>query len=342
MSQDPIIRVGFVGAGGIVKQRHLPGLRALPNVQITAVANSSLASSEAFCREFAPEARPIARWEDLVASVDVDVVWIGAHPYLHHDATLAGIAKGKHVFTQARMAASLAEAETMFEKAGAHRELVTAICPAPQGVKNGEMVKKLLAEGAIGVPHQALLHSFSSAWLEASQPAHWRQKREISGIQILTLGIYIEVMHRWLGLITEVEARGRVVFPDRQGYQVSTPDFVHVLAQFESGLEATLLFSGVAAHAPTDKLWLYGSEGTLAYDFATDEITIGKRAEGAMQPVHVPASMQQEWTVERDFIRAVSDSAAPRPNPGFAEGLAYMRVVDAVWKSMERGAVAKA
>lgn len=340
MSSDRILRVGIVGAGGIVKQRHLPGLRAWPNVKITAVANSSLASAEAFCRDFAPEARPIARWEDVVDNEDVDIVWIGAHPYMHHDVTDFALQCGKHVFTQARMAATLQEAEHMWECAQSHPDLVTAICPAPQGMKSGEMVKKLLAEGAIGKPHQALLHSFNSAWLDASQPAHWRQRTEISGIQILTLGIFTEVLQRWLGHVTEVEARGSVVTPQRQGYEVETPDFVNVLAKFRSGLEATLLFSGVAAHAPTDKLWLFGSDGTLSYDFVTDEVALGKPG-GKLEPVPVPYEMQREWTVEKDFIQAVLTPSAPRPKPDFTEGVCYMRVVEAVWQAMETRAAVK-
>jgi hypothetical protein len=48
-------------------------------------------------------------------------------------------------------------------------------------------------------------------------PMHWRQQMDISGIQILTLGIYVEVLHRWLGQINEVEARGNVVIPQRPG-----------------------------------------------------------------------------------------------------------------------------
>lgn len=340
MSEEKIIRVGIIGAGGIVKQRHLPGLRALPQVRITAVANSTLASAEAFCRDHAPEARPIARWEDVVDNREVDVVWVGAHPNMHHDATCYGLECGKHVFTQARMASSLQEAERMWEKALSFPELVTAICPAPHGMKGGEMVKKLLAEGAIGTPFHALLHSFSASWLDATQPAHWRQKVEISGVQILTLGIYVEVLQRWLGHIIEVEARGQVVIPERQGYSVETPDFVQVMARFRSGLEATMLFSGVASHGPTDKLWIFGSEGTLAYDFVTEEVSLGKPG-GVLENIPVPTEMQREWTVERDFIHAVQDPAAPRPKPDFTEGVCYMRVVEAVWEAMETRSVAK-
>jgi predicted dehydrogenase len=340
MNEETPIRIGIVGAGGIVKQRHMPGLRALPNIQITAVANSTLSSAEAFCAEFAPEAKAHARWEDVVDNDGIDIVWVGAHPQMHRDATCFGLDCGKHVFTQARMAATLEQAERMWEASLRFPDLVTGICPAPHGLKGGEMVKKLLAEGAIGTPFHAVLHSFSASWLDAAQPAHWRQKVEVSGIQILTLGIYIEVLQRWLGHIVEVEARGNVVIPERQGYEVETPDFVNVLARFRSGLEATLMFSGVAAHAPTDKLWIYGSAGMLSYDFTTDEITLGKPGSTA-EIVPVPEEMQRGWTVERDFIHAVRDPQAPRPKPDFTEGVCYMRVVDAVWAAMETGSAAR-
>ena len=340
MSNDQTVRVGIIGAGGIVKQRHLPGLAAIPGVEIVAVSNSTLASSEAFCREHAPAARPFEHWRDLAADDGVDVVWIGATPYLHAEATIFSLQCGRHVFCQARMAAELHEAERMWEASMSFPDRVAAICPAPQGVKGGELVRKLLADGAIGTPHQMTLHSFSAAWLDASAPAHWRQRVEISGIQILTLGIFAEVMQRWLGDITEVTARGRVVFPQRGDYTVETPDLVHVLCKFRNGIEGAMLFSGVAAHAPTDKFHLHGSGGSLSYDFATDEVLLCKRGE-TPAPVPIPPELQREWTVERDFIAAVRDPAAPKPKPDFTEGIRYMRVVNGVWDSMDRRATMK-
>jgi predicted dehydrogenase len=95
-----------------------------------------------------------------------------------------------------------------------------------------------------------------------------------------------------------------------------------------------MLFSGVAAHAPTDKLWIFGSEGTLSYDFDTDDLQLGKRG-GKLESLPIPTEMQRSWTVERDFIAAVRDPASPRPRPDFNEGMNYMRVVHAVWQAME-------
>jgi predicted dehydrogenase len=330
------LRIGIIGAGGIVRQRHLPALQAMPGVRITAVANSTPASGEAFRTAHAPEARVFERWQDLAASPEVDIVWIGATPWLHCDATLLALANGKHVFCQARMARDLSEAGRMWEASIRYPELVTALCPAPHGMAGGELVKKLLAEGAIGSPHQVLLHSHNDAWLDASKPVHWRQRVDVSGLQVLTLGIYVEVLHRWLGDITEVQADGGVVFPERQGYEVEVPDFLHVLCAFRNGARGSLTFSGVASHPPGDHLTIYGTEGTLTYDFVNDSVGLGRKG-GPMETIAIPDDLRRTWTAEEDFIRAVRDPEAPRPRPDFVEGMRYMRVVQAVAVAQDSG-----
>ena len=333
---DQPLRIGIIGAGGIVKQRHLPALKKMPEVSITAVANSTGASARAFRDAFVPGAEVHDRWQDLACSPNVDVVWVGAPPWLHCEATLLALANGKHVFCQARMARDLSEAGRMWEASMSYPELVTAICPAPQGMAGGELVKKLLAEGAIGTPHQVRLQSFSDAWLDSSKPAHWRQRVDISGLQVLTLGIYVEVLHRWLGDITEVQADGVVIIPKRQGYEIEIPDFLNVLCTFRNGAHGTLQFSGVMAHPPADEVAIHGSEGTLIYDFTNDVLKLGKRG-GAMELLPIPEELRRTWTVEQDFVRAVLDASAPRPKPDFIEGMRYMRVVQAVAVAQDSG-----
>ena len=44
------LRIGIVGAGSIVRTRHLPALKNNPDVEIVAVSNSTYESSERFCR----------------------------------------------------------------------------------------------------------------------------------------------------------------------------------------------------------------------------------------------------------------------------------------------------
>ena len=82
------LRIGIVGAGAIVRDRHLPGLKKHPEVEIVAVSNSTYESAEKFCQENAPHATPMANWADLLAVSDLDIVWIGTPPYMHSAVTV--------------------------------------------------------------------------------------------------------------------------------------------------------------------------------------------------------------------------------------------------------------
>jgi predicted dehydrogenase len=180
------------------------------------------------------------------------------------------------------------------------------------------------------------LQSFTSNYLDPGAPAHWRQKIEISGLNILTLGIYVEVLQRWLGDITGVFARGKIIYPVREGYEVIIPDLLTVLCSFESGAEGVLEFSGVNALAQGDRLEIYGSAGTLTYDFTSDVVQAGKLGDRALHVVDLPPELEGEWRVEEDFLAAVKSKGRVRPHPTFEDGVRYMRVVQAVADSRAR------
>ena len=330
------VRIGFVGAGDIVRRRHLPGLRKHPEVEIVAVSNSTYESSEKFCNENAPNATPMQNWADLLAIPDINAVWIGTPPYMHSAVTVSALEAGKHVFCQARMSMDLAEAEEMLAASRRFPELVTMLCPPPFGLRGDLVVKKLLAENYLGRPHHIRLQSFTGAYLNPEAPAHWRQRIEISGLNVLALGIYVEVLHRWLGDITGVYARGKVVHDMRQGYEVLIPDVLTVLCTFASGAEGVLEFSGVNGLASGDKLEVYGDAGTMVYDFGTETIRAGKVGDVDLHEVEITPELEGEWQVEDDFLAGVKSRGRIRPRPDFEEGIRYMRVVQAVADSRSR------
>lgn len=330
------LRIGIVGAGEIVRRRHLPGLQRHPEVEIAAVSNSTYESAEEFCREHAPQAVPILNWADLLSLPDLDIIWIGTPPYMHSAVTISALEAGKHVFCQARMANDLAEAEEMLATARRFPELVTMLCPPPFGLRGDLLVKKLLAENYLGRPHHVRLQSFAGAYLDIDASAHWRQRIEISGHNVLALGIYVEVLQRWLGNITGVYARGKVLHPLRQGYEVLIPDLLTVLCTFQGGAEGVLEFSGVSALATGDRLEVHGDAGTMTYDFGSDLIQAGKVGDRDLHEVEITPELEGGWTVEEDFIAAVKSRGKVRPSPSFEEGVGYMRVVQAVADSRAR------
>lgn len=330
------LRVGIVGAGGIVKQKHLPGLRAIPGVEVVAAANSSVESARAFCREFAPGAEAVANWPELVARPDLDIVWIGATPYLHKPVTLAALAAGKHVFCQARMARDLAEAQVMLAAAETRPDLVTMLCPSPFGLRADAFIRDFLRDGWLGEIRHVRLASLNGQLLDPSRPAHWRQRREISGLNCLTLGIYVEVLQRWFGDIKKVRAAGRILAPVRGGYRVEIPDQLDVLAEFASGMVGSWSFSGVFSGSPMECLEVTGSEGVLACDFARETFSF-EAAGRDPRLLELPPEFDRPWRVERDFIEAVREPSVPRPHPDFRDGVAYMRVVQMVHEALKDG-----
>jgi predicted dehydrogenase len=331
------IRIGIIGAGGIVRSRHLPGLRKIPGVQITAVANSSVASAAAFCKEFSLDAHVHQDWRDLVDDLNVDCVWIGATPHLHEPCTIAALENGHHVFCQARMASTLAAAGRMLDASLQYPGRVTMLCPPPFGLSEDAWVRKCLAAGRIGTPLFLRLRSLNGAFLDPSTPAHWRQREEISGQNIMTLGIFTEVLQRWFGPVASVSATGRVVVPVRQGYIIRIPDILQVHANFGNGLLSSWEFSGMHAGPAVNDLEICGENGLLHFDFDTGILKEKLRGKSDWTTLACPKKMLRPWRVEADFIDAVKNPSAPRPRPDFLDGISYMRVVDAVHTSLSTG-----
>src|SRR5213078_3451624 len=136
--QTPL-RIGLIGAGGNTRLRHIPGLRSLAGVEIVAVCNRRPESTAAAAREFGIP-RTAAHWEELIVDPQIDAVVIGTWPYLHCPITLAALAAGKHVLTEARLSMNAAEAHRMLEASRGHPQLVAQVVPSPFGLKGHDVM----------------------------------------------------------------------------------------------------------------------------------------------------------------------------------------------------------
>lgn len=350
MSDQPI-RIGIVGAGNIVKTRHLPGFAREDDVQVVAVCNRRRETAEAVAQEWnIPHV--VERPEDVIARDDINVVLVGTTPYLHRDLSVAALEAGKHVFCQARMARNVSEARDMLAAAQRHPKLVNMICPAPHVFPGQRFVDELLAAGELGELRLVRLQHLSDAQLNPQAPWHWRMDWEISGYNVMTLGIYAEILQRWVGRARRVAATGRLFTESRphpetgEPRPVRIPESVVATGELENGAHFVYTFSAVAAHSPGDRIELYGTKGALIYDVPTHEIRLGKVAPGEIKRVgkvgpkepppvvEIPAEQRGDWRVEADFVSAIRNGTPVFPN--FAHGVDYMEFVEAVGRAMER------
>jgi len=230
---------------------------------------------------------------------------------------------------------SLSEGREMLSAAQARPQLVTMLCPPPHGMKGGKFFQKLLRDGYAGELWHFRLTADRDQFSDPLAPAHWRQRTELNGINALTVGIYAEVLERWIGVPRRLHAQMKVSIPKREGYVVHIPDVVQVFGQWPNGLAGTLEWSGVAQFPPDETLSIYGRDGTLVYNFTKDEILGARRGEKELHKLAIPPELETAWTVEKDFIDAVVHGG--HPEPSFETGVQYLEFTEAVNLSARGG-----
>jgi len=336
------LRIGIVGLGTNTRLRHVPGLRACPQVEIVAVCNRRPESTAATARELAIP-RTFEHWQDLVADAGIDAVIIGTWPNLHCPVTLAAIEHGKHVLCEARMALSAAEARAMFVASRRRPELVCQLVPSPLGLRVHRVVREMIDGGYLGQLREVVVIATSDVYADASQPLHWRQIGELSGVNVLTLGIVHETLIRWVDDPVRVLAQAEVFTSERldttSGMQrrITTPDSVQVLTTLAGGASGLYHVSGVTRFGPGTQIHLYGSEGTIKVELAPHErILAARRGDAELKEVAVAREKLGGWRVEEEFVGAIR-GGKPVEFTDFASGLRYMEFTEAVSRSAAVG-----
>jgi dihydrodiol dehydrogenase / D-xylose 1-dehydrogenase (NADP) len=116
------LRWGIIGAGKISRQWVL-SLRACKGATVTAVA----ARSEDRAKEFASRygiKSAYGSYAEMVASAEVDIVYIGTITRLHKEHSLLAINAGKHVLCEKPLAENIEDARAMYAAAAAKKVML--------------------------------------------------------------------------------------------------------------------------------------------------------------------------------------------------------------------------
>ena len=342
MSTDTL-RIGFIGAGGICRSRHLPGLAPIDGVEVVVVCNRSRESSERVARDFGI-AQVEDDWQRLIARSDLDAIFIGTWPYMHRELSIAALEAGKHCFCQARMCRNLAEAREMLAAAQAQPHLVNMICPVPWQFEHHI---RDMVQSDLGQVTSVELSVVSGANLDRSS-VHWRERADYSGNQIMSMGIFAETLNGLVGPYESLTAHLSTPISEKtdetgQAVAIDVPQVVAISGRLASGALILEHHSGLSVDRSgrASSITVRGTEGTLRYDF--QETLEWARADEALQQVEVPSERRTAWSVEADFVAAVRATRAGAPpearpvRPDFEEGLLYMRKVEAVHLSAATG-----
>ncbi len=336
MTQDTI-RVGIIGAGGNTRSRHIPGLRAIAGVEIVGVCNRSQESSQRVADQYGIP-KTYGNWQDAITDPDTNAIVIGTWPYMHCRATVAALEADKHVMCEARMAMNAKEAHIMRDVSRQKTHLIAQIVPSPMTLSVDNTINRLITEGYIG-DVLAVEARAGGAFLDSEAPLQWRQDFDLSGLNIMSMGIWYEALIRWVGEATRIMAMGKTFVKmrsDADGVMrsVRIPEHIDVVGDLACGAQLHLQVSNVAGLAGDPEVYVFGSNGTLR--FSGNRLYGGQKADTELNEIDIPEAEAGAWRVEAEFVNAIRGEEVIT-HTNFETGVKYMEFTEAVTRSMQSG-----
>ena len=336
MAQETV-KVGIIGAGGNTRSKHIPGLQAIEGVEIVGVCNRSQESSQRVADAFGIP-KIYDNWQEAIRDPDTNAIVIGTWPYMHCRATVAALQANKHVMCEARMAMNAREAHIMRMVSRQKTHLIAQIVPSPMTLRVDNTIKRLIAEGYLG-DVLAIEARAGGAFLDSESSLQWRQDFDLSGLNIMSMGIWYEALMRWVGEATRIMAMGKTFVkmrPDADGVMrsVRIPEHIDVVGDLACGAQLHIQVSSVAGLAGAPEVYLFGSNGTLR--FSGNKLYGGQKGYAELNEIDIPDSEAGGWRVEEEFVNAIRGNEVIT-HTDFDTGVKYMEFTEAVTRSMQSG-----
>jgi predicted dehydrogenase len=339
------LRVGLIGAGGIVRGAHLnPGWKAVPNVEIVAVCDVRKEAAEALAKDFGiPQA--FTDFRDLV-KLDLDCVDICTPNRVHTPAVLAALKTGKHVLCEKPLAVTTQEVQSMALAARKSKRLLMTA----QHFRFTDAItalKRYVEAGGAGDFYHARVHALRRNWLPLS-PGFIDPKLSGGG-PCMDIGVHaLDSALHLMGFPKPVRVTGKTavnfakgdVIPggwgewDRKLFGVE--DFASGFVHFDNGATMVLEAAWLGHQKTTEdfSFTLFGKQGSVAWP-SNETFTCQNRAvvSSHVQPT---TGLQKPHTEEiLAFVRAIREDL-PSPVP-VEQTLYVIAILEGIYRSAKVG-----
>jgi len=217
------LRVACVGTG-FIAGRHLDALLAMPEVEVVAVADP--VDERAAAAAARAGGRAYADGLVLLATEDLDAVWLCVPPFAHGPLEQAALARGLPFFVEKPIAVDLAGAQAVADGVRA-TGLRTAVGYHWRYLDVVEQARILLEER----PAQLLV----GQWLDATPAAPWWSLRDRSGGQLVEQSTHLFDLARLLGGEVDSVCAAESTLQREQWPDADVPTASTALLRFASG-----------------------------------------------------------------------------------------------------------
>lgn len=347
-----LLRVGIIGANadrGWAKESHIPALRHLEGLRLTAVANKGQAAADAAATAFGV-AKAYADAADLIHDPDIDLVTIATTLPTHRDLVGRALSAGKHVYSEYPLGVGVAESEALAaaqQTAGVH----AAIGLQARGNPAVRRARVLLAGGAVGRPLSVRVHSPTIGFGPGTQPAEAYTEDPETGVNLVTIqGAHtLDLVIDLLGPFVDISALATRQYPMIRvgdGAPQQRRTFDHLLAQgrLANGAAASVEVAGGRPAGTRFELEVVGERGILRLEggamrgFQAGRLTL--KLDGVPQDIRMtdPGLAEGAANVAAVYASLRDDIArGTRTVTGFGHAVRLARLMDAVLASSEEG-----
>jgi predicted dehydrogenase len=316
------IRWGILGAAKIAREYLIPAIQLSVDGVVTALASRDAVKGAALCQRFNIP-HPFESYDDLLATTDIDAVYIPLPNAMHVEWTRRAIAAGKHVLCDKPLALRAEEID----------DLIAARDHSGRVVGEGFMVvhhpqwqhvKNLLTAGHLGTLRMV---ESSFAFFNVD-PSNIRNQPELGGGALRDIGVYPVVTTRFATGREPLSAQATIDWDQRFGvdrFATCLLDFGDFQLSFYCSTQAAHR-QHVAFHGDKGWMRLDAPFNAGVYDIA--RVTTRMTGSTTVEEVIFPQANQYQLMIENfhGAIRGRETLAFP-----LESSRANQRVIDMIY-----------
>ncbi|NUN69847.1 MAG: Gfo/Idh/MocA family oxidoreductase [Bacteroidetes bacterium] len=260
------VRFGIIGFGAFAERAIMPAIRAASNAELTAIQKRSAQAAQQKAHEYGI---PFSfdSVEALVASPEVDAVFIVSSNARHHAETLAAAAAGKHILVEKPMAVSVRQAMEMSDavrRAGVKLMVGHMLRFSPLILR----MKEIVSSGMIGRITYAQSHFIYD--VRNSQRSWVLDQKEAGAGPLFDIGIHCLDTMRFILADDHVTDLRSMMDRDPSTGSVETTNVLSV--QFSRGTLGTIYTSYETPYRQ-GYIEFFGTEGSIsAFNFTPSRV----------------------------------------------------------------------
>lgn len=317
------IRWGILSTADIGRKKVIPAMQNSTITQIMGIASRDSQKAEKAAQELNIP-RAFGSYKDLLASPEIDAVYIPLPNHLHVEWTIKALQAGKHVLCEKPIAMNAAEAQTLLQTAQQypHLKVMEAFMYRfhPQWIQTLEWVRS----GTIG--DLTTIHTLFSYFKD--DPDNIRNKPETGGGGLMDIGCYPISLSRFLFESEPLRISGWMQYDSL----LKVDRLTSAIMEFEDG---TSTFTVSTQMAPYQRVWVFGRTGHVEIEVpfnasGDNPMNLLLEQNGKTHTIAIPAANQYQLQGDA-FSNAILENT-PVPTP-LQDAVNNMRVLDAVRSS---------